>query len=416
MAVAVTPRSPEKQDRLSSWVARVEEVKQRHQEESADYDEQQQLVSEDILANFPVLNHFMPVLLSLQCLGVARTDENSTPRCQHFMRTWRFVIWTILALYIAIVMYSYLAKEESSLVRNMTQLELTDATLLFIAAVISNIGHNFHRASFFEVVQSLNELATKGQLQKQSEAEELRCFLLSLLNWLCHCAGAIVYVLYNSEGVDIFETSETIIRMLLISTMFWAQVISASEMCWSFAHFVREINRLLMKRVSLRLLLDMRVRYSRMVTTVREVNRLYSFSLGVAFIHAITRSSLTLRLFLRQYEHEISATLWMWTAYEVVMFGCLITMSEASNSLRINGIETATLVSERISEFRDAPQQMSLIIRSLKRNTLQLNIFGLIPLSRAFCALYMSVIITGAIIYVVQDKNMLSLMADTTSL
>ncbi|XP_022690700.1 uncharacterized protein LOC111261449 isoform X1 [Varroa jacobsoni] len=420
VAIATISRGPDKQDGLSPWVVRVEDSTGREEEErdgAGDPERRQQLVSQEILAHFPLLNHFMPVLLSLQFIGVARTDATISRNTRPHMRIWRLIVWIMLATYMGIVVYSYVVQgAESFLVSHMSQLELTDVVLLFFAALMANLSHNFQRVSFLEIVNFLNNLATKSQLKKQGEAEELRCFLLSLLNWLCHISSAIVYVFHKCNGQDTFQQTEVLIRMLLMNTTLWIQVISASELCWSFAHVVREINNSLMKRVNLHLLLDMRVRYSQMVTAVRDVNRLYSVSLGMAYIHAVTRSSLTLQLFLSQY--KISAALCMWIVYETVMLVCLVIVSEASNYLRISSIATATLVSEQISKFRDAPQQMGLTValRSLKKNTLQLKLLGFIPLSRAFCVLYLSGLICGGLIYAMHDKYVLSAMAATTTL
>lgn len=162
-----------------------------------------------------------------------------------------------------------------------------------------------------------------------------------------------------------------------------------------------------MRRVNLRVLLEMRVCYTRMITTVRDINRIYTMPIGIAFIHIATRAISTMKLLLKTYP-GLSALVVMWTVYEFTVLLCLIVMCEASNSLRVSGIATASLVTERISEYRDAPQQMSLLVQSLKRQKLQLKVFGCISITRLTFTIYSLVLLISLAGILVQDKNMLS--------
>lgn len=117
-----------------------------------------------------------------------------------------------------------------------------------------------------------------------------------------------------------------------------------------------------------------------------------------------------MKLFLKYYP-QLSALVVMWTIYEFTILLCLIVMCEASNSLRISGTTTASLVTERISEYREAPQQMSLLVQSLKRQKLQLKLFGFISITRLTCTVYFLGLLISVTVIILQDKNMLSGMA-----
>lgn len=201
--------------------------------------EEERLINAEILRNFPVLNHFMPVLLSLQSLGVAPGDVDLSSTTKISMRIWRIIVWFTFLAYSVVVSYTLLFSPAANPRKGILRLEVVDMVMVFVAAVTANLLHNFQKVSFLKIVHTLNEMGTQSQIKPQSEFEGSRCFLMSLMNLLCHITGAVIYLVYEDPVENPLECTESVIRMLLLSTTLMLQVRNSDKIRHIVIHDLR---------------------------------------------------------------------------------------------------------------------------------------------------------------------------------
>lgn len=169
----------------------------------------------------------MPVLLSLQSLGVSPGDVHISATTKIFMQVWRFVVWSTFLAYSGIVFHDLMISNKrsvNSFEDSLGRLETADMIMVFVAAVTANLLHNFQKVSFLKIVHNLNDMGTRSQIKPQSDFDGSRCFLISLMNMLCHITCTVIYLVYEGPRKGPLDCAESAIRMLFLSTTLLLQV------------------------------------------------------------------------------------------------------------------------------------------------------------------------------------------------